>query len=172
MINCRADASTIYCFCFVTRAFSFWMCVWSIRELYDESSCPSGSALSAPTLALLSRERYRRVMEMLGPHWLYAKWRIHYRSDRGLFFFPLLSFMETESVEVHCWTSQIDKVKMYGWSVKVFYTSALFVYFLLYITYIIWGFLQLLKCLFFFSISATIKHYFYYYAFKTICILL
>ncbi len=29
--------------------------------------------------------------------------------------------METESVEVHCWTLQIDKVKMYGWSVKVLY---------------------------------------------------
>lgn len=127
----------------MTWAFSFWMCVWSIRELYDESSRPSGSALSAPTLALPSRERYRRVMEMLVPHWLYAKWRIHYTSDRGLFFFPLLSFMEAESVEVHCWTSQIDKVKMYGWSV-VFYTSALFIYFPR--SSAIQAFLQLLKC--------------------------
>lgn len=49
------------------------------------------------------------------------------------------------SVEVHCWTSQTDKVKMYGWSVKVFYTNALFIYFHLKITCIIQGFLQLVK---------------------------
>lgn len=60
--------------------------------------------------------------------------------------------MEAEAVEVHCWISQIDKVKMYGWSVKVFYTSALFIYFPLNITYAIHGFLQLLICRgFFFS---------------------
>lgn len=100
-------------------------------------------------------QHYRRVMEMLVLHWLYAKWRIHYRSDRGLFFFPLLSFMEAESVEVHCWTSQIDKVKMYGGNGKgaVFCTCiVLYLFISPWRSLMLFKFvLQLAKCFGFFS---------------------
>lgn len=105
-------------------------------------------------------QHYRRVMEMLVLHWLYAKWRIHYRSDRGLFFFPLLSFMEAESVEVHCWTSQIDKVKMYGGNGKgdVFYTCiVLYLFISPWRSLMLFKFvLQLAKCIYIFFFS----HYF------------
>ncbi len=70
--------------------------------------------------------------------------------------------MEAESVEVHCWTLQIDKVKMYGWSVKVLY---LFIY-LSRLDHLYYsGFPATAKMCCFFQtngsllISATIKHF-------------
>lgn len=71
------------------------------QECYDESACPSWSVLS-------SSSRFTT-----GVWWRCsnAKWRIHYRPDRPLFFFPLLSFMETKPVG-------LSRLTRWRWSVK------------------------------------------------------